>query len=107
MIFSLSLFVDDWPTIMNNFTKFGLGLISILFDVFFLVQHYVLYRHSGADHSSQSTLISGGGEFPHEHRTSLSKEEEEKLAVAGERASVPTLVRNLSKGLEQQPQQQA
>ena len=92
---------------MNNFTKFGLGLISILFDVFFLVQHYVLYRHSGADHSSQSTLISGG-EFPHEHRTSLSKEEEEKLAVAGERASVPTLVRNLSKGLEQpQPGQQA
>lgn len=97
-MFLLAYNYNDWPTIMNNFTKFGLGLISILFDVFFLVQHYVLYRHSGADHSSQSTLISGGGEFPHEHRTSLSKEEEEKLAVAGERASVPTLVHHINYG---------
>ena len=25
--------------------KFGLGLVSILFDVIFMVQHYILYRH--------------------------------------------------------------
>lgn len=35
---------DDWISIFGNFTKFGLGLISMLFDIVFFVQHYVLYR---------------------------------------------------------------
>ena len=34
---------DDWKSIFGDFTKFGLGAISILFDVFFIVQHYCLY----------------------------------------------------------------
>jgi len=32
---------------MGDPTKFGLGLFSVLFDVLFMVQHYVLYRHRG------------------------------------------------------------
>lgn len=36
---------DDWSSIFGNFTKFGLGLISILFDILFMVQHYCLYRN--------------------------------------------------------------
>lgn len=71
---------------MNNFTKFGLGLISILFDVFFLVQHYVLYRNH-ADHSSQSTLID------RDQSGSFSKDEEKGVGEAA--LSVPSLVRNL------------
>lgn len=35
---------DDWDSIFGDFTKFGLGLISVLFDVVFIVQHYWLYR---------------------------------------------------------------
>jgi cystinosin len=35
---------DDWDSIFGDFTKFGLGLISVLFDVLFIVQHYWLYR---------------------------------------------------------------
>ena len=38
-------FSDDWRSIFGDFTKFGLGAISILFDVFFMVQHYCLYNH--------------------------------------------------------------
>lgn len=34
---------DDWNSIFGDFTKFGLGAISILFDAFFMVQHYCLY----------------------------------------------------------------
>lgn len=34
---------------MGNPTKFGLGLFSVLFDVLFMVQHYVLYRHRTGD----------------------------------------------------------
>ncbi|KXJ81474.1 hypothetical protein RP20_CCG019406 [Aedes albopictus] len=35
---------DDWQSIWGDPVKFGLGLFSILFDVVFIVQHYVLYR---------------------------------------------------------------
>ena len=35
---------DDWGSIFGDPTKFGLGFFSILFDVLFMVQHYVLYR---------------------------------------------------------------
>lgn len=40
----LSLSSDDWKSIFGDPTKFGLGMISILFDLIFLLQHYVLYR---------------------------------------------------------------
>ncbi|KAK0176740.1 hypothetical protein PV328_000847 [Microctonus aethiopoides] len=37
---------DDWESIFGDPTKFGLGFFSVAFDIFFLVQHYVLYRHT-------------------------------------------------------------
>ena len=36
--------LDDITNIFTNFTKFGLGFVSILFDILFMVQHYILYR---------------------------------------------------------------
>ncbi|XP_018394902.1 PREDICTED: cystinosin homolog [Cyphomyrmex costatus] len=36
---------DDWDSIFGDPTKFGLGFFSVAFDVFFLIQHYVLYRN--------------------------------------------------------------
>ena len=50
--FSLWLyyFVDDWNSIFGDFTKFGLGAISVMFDVFFMVQHYCLYRPKGSNY---------------------------------------------------------
>ena len=35
---------DDWKSIFGDPTKFGLGMISIIFDMIFLFQHWVLYR---------------------------------------------------------------
>ena len=37
---------DDWGSIFGDPTKFGLGFFSILFDLLFMLQHYVLYRSS-------------------------------------------------------------
>ena len=34
----------NWDSITGDAVKFGLGIISMSFDVFFLVQHFVLYR---------------------------------------------------------------
>ncbi|XP_076663786.1 lysosomal cystine transporter cystinosin isoform X2 [Andrena cerasifolii] len=35
---------DDWGSIFGDPTKFGLGFFSVAFDIFFIIQHYVLYR---------------------------------------------------------------
>jgi cystinosin len=36
---------NDWSGVTGNPVKFGLSNITIIFDVIFMVQHYVLYRH--------------------------------------------------------------
>lgn len=36
----------DWSGITGNPVKFALGNVSMLYDVFFMTQHYVLYRDS-------------------------------------------------------------
>ncbi|VDO84860.1 unnamed protein product [Heligmosomoides polygyrus] len=36
--------VADWVTFYGNPVKFGLGLVSMFFDIIFMIQHYVLYR---------------------------------------------------------------
>jgi len=35
---------NEWTLIFGDPTKFALGLISVLFDIFFIIQHYVLYK---------------------------------------------------------------
>ena len=35
----------SWTGVIGNPAKLGLGLVSICFDVIFIVQHYVLYRN--------------------------------------------------------------
>lgn len=42
-MFIIAYNYDDWSSLFGNFTKFGLGLISIMFDVLFMLQHYVFY----------------------------------------------------------------
>jgi cystinosin len=45
-MFLLSYNFDDYGSIFGSPTKFGLGFFSVIFDVVFIVQHYVLYRHN-------------------------------------------------------------
>ena len=52
MSFRMNLSTDDWASIFGDPTKFGLGLFSILFDLLFMFQHYVLYRKSGKQQKS-------------------------------------------------------
>lgn len=44
LFFSFSFGTDDWASIFGDPTKFGLGLFSVMFDILFMVQHYILYR---------------------------------------------------------------
>lgn len=47
-MFILAYNYSDWGSIFGDPTKFGLGLFSIIFDIFFMVQHYILYRGNTA-----------------------------------------------------------
>ena len=37
---------SDWSGLTGNPVKLGLGNVSILFDIVFMVQHYILYKES-------------------------------------------------------------
>ena len=50
--------IDDWTSIFGSPTKLGLGLLSIFFDVIFMVQHYVLYRNAPETNRDSYTPIS-------------------------------------------------
>jgi cystinosin len=38
--------MDDWGGITGNFVKLALGAVSVVFDLIFIVQHFVLYHDS-------------------------------------------------------------
>ncbi|KAK3867221.1 hypothetical protein Pcinc_027299 [Petrolisthes cinctipes] len=48
-MFIIAYNYNDWGSIFGDPTKFGLGLFSVVFDVFFMVQHYALYRGNNND----------------------------------------------------------
>ena len=53
---------EDWSGVSGDVVKFGLGVTSMVFDVLFLVQHYVLYRPVPAGTTSEALLdgVDGG-----------------------------------------------
>jgi len=58
---------DDWTGIFGDPTKFGLGLFSVIFDIFFMLQHYVFYR----------------GNLPHETLAGSSEELSNSPVIPG------------------------
>lgn len=63
---------SDWSGIRGNPVKFGLGNISILFDVVFMLQHYILYRSAGTAEEDHEARGSSGDD-----RRSLLTDEED------------------------------
>lgn len=58
---------SDWSGITGNPVKLGLGNVSIVFDVVFMVQHYILYRgnkveEDGMDWERRGLIASDDGE---------------------------------------------
>jgi len=46
---------NSWTGIAGDPVKVGLGLVSMVFDIIFMVQHYVVYKHSNTDTSATNT----------------------------------------------------
>jgi cystinosin len=54
----VQLFIDSslqgsWEGVTGNPVKFGLGNITLFFDLIFFYQHYVLYRHPTKDREEE------------------------------------------------------
>ncbi|CAF1276656.1 unnamed protein product [Adineta steineri] len=45
-MFLLAINYNDWSSLFGSVTKLGLGVVSIGFDLIFIVQHYILYKHN-------------------------------------------------------------
>lgn len=41
----IAINTGDWRGFYGNIGKFGIGLISLIFDLIFEIQHYILYRN--------------------------------------------------------------
>ncbi|CAF1042297.1 unnamed protein product [Rotaria sordida] len=59
-MFFLATNYNDWSSIFGSPTKFALGFFSVLFDVLFIVQHYILYRTN--EHTTMQTNLSTNDE---------------------------------------------
>ena len=72
--------LKDFSGITGNPAKFGLGFVSIIFDLVFFVQHYCLYNSSSDstnddDDNDNGWTISSTGVFP----ATLQSEQQEPL----------------------------
>ncbi|WIA14683.1 hypothetical protein OEZ85_003181 [Tetradesmus obliquus] len=52
--------LHDYSPVLGNPIKFGLGLISFGFDIIFILQHYVWYRHQSPAVAAAVALQQGG-----------------------------------------------
>lgn len=70
---------SDWSQIAGNPVKFGLGFISLFFDVTFMVQHYVIYREpqEAAAEPSAVEAAASCGASPDEGQGLLPEQEGE------------------------------
>ncbi|KAI2608282.1 PQ loop repeat-domain-containing protein [Hypoxylon fragiforme] len=52
----------DWSGVTGNPVKFALGNVSMLYDLFFMTQHYVLYRDDGSPKDGERDSLLERGE---------------------------------------------
>ena len=48
---------DDWGGISGDVVKFGLGMVSIIFDIIFMVQHYVFYSPKSPSKANYTSFV--------------------------------------------------
>jgi cystinosin len=74
----LQLLIDsslqaDWSGLTGNPVKFGLANISLLFDIIFITQHYVLYGAVEEKGEREHREASANQDSRHEHDPLLTR----------------------------------
>ncbi|KAI1720928.1 cystinosin like protein [Ditylenchus destructor] len=72
---------EDWSAFYGNPVKFGLGMISMVFHVVFIVQHYGLYRHADPEADYNQVDTNDGS-------TSITSENRERTPIVN---SIPEI----------------
>ena len=44
---------DNWEGLTGNWVKMGLGVCSLVFDLVFVLQHYVIYRERSSQNNDE------------------------------------------------------
>jgi cystinosin len=73
---------NNWAGIVGNPVKFGLGFVSMFFDIIFMIQHYILYRHAAIQNSVVHDS-SGNTSSSSSVRVGLDESETEPLRRTG------------------------
>jgi len=82
-MFVISYNNNDWGSIFGDPTKFGLGLFSVLFDIFFMYQHYILYRTTSYQSLSNDAIVPDSPEEGPLIRGADDEDEDERAGIVG------------------------
>ncbi|DBA79809.1 TPA: hypothetical protein ACH3X1_008470 [Trebouxia sp. C0004] len=78
---------EDLSAITGDPVKFGLGLVSVVFDIMFMIQHYTLYRENNAKLIEEAPKARYTMVSPDQSRQS-SQQDEQPLLTASASTSV-------------------
>lgn len=56
-MFFLAFNYDDWSLLLGSITKLLLGILTIGFDIVFIIQHYILYKNMSQKQSDQYQIL--------------------------------------------------
>jgi len=56
-MFFLAFNYDDWSSLLGSITKLALGILTIGFNVVFIIQHYILYKNTSKQQSDDYQIL--------------------------------------------------
>ncbi|KAJ1967991.1 hypothetical protein IWQ62_001515 [Dispira parvispora] len=86
--------LDNWDGVLGNPVKLGLALVSMAFDVVFMIQHYVLYRRN-ADFQRLDLIASETEDSEAETSTADSLEAPVAYNDSTDLSASPSILRRL------------
>ena len=78
----------DMSAITGDPVKFGLGLVSVVFDIMFMVQHYSLYRVNNAKLLEEAPKARYTMVSPAQSASRRTSQQDEQLLLASATTSV-------------------
>jgi cystinosin len=80
---------SDWSGVTGNPVKFGLGIVSMGFDLIFITQHYVLYREARSESTRErGSAGEDGDDADYESPLQQSGHERDPLIADEERRAL-------------------
>ncbi len=82
---------EDLSAVTGDPVKFGLGLVSVIFDIMFMIQHYSLYKDNNTKLTEEAPKARYTMVSPEQSRRSSQQDEQPLLASASTSVSEESL----------------